>query len=109
MNEQDTGGVSRRAFVKMAAAGAGLAALPGGAALANDFEAARGSRVGWCRLRFPVRSIGFNDWYHHPYADLSLINLIRKSTNSNLEYKWNQADLAVLEQMTPYPFIFMHA
>ncbi len=49
------------------------------------------------------------DWHVHPHGDLNLIDAIRDETSVNLEKKWNVADIADLNSMVQYPFLFMHA
>jgi len=79
---------------------------------ASDFEAERGSRVSWARLKFPVKGNSrwesAWDWHAHPTGDMRLIDFIRKNTHVNLMADWNVVDVEHLEKMCAFPFIFMH-
>ena len=98
--------ISRRQFMKISAVtGIALPSL----AFAEDFEATRGSRVRWGRLRFDVARRGLNDWFHHPEGDLNMIERLRQDTSVNLEFDWGTPWIGDLDEMVRYPFIFMHA
>ena len=77
--------VSRRSFVAMIAGAVG-ACLSSTLFGANYREAERGSRVGWCRLKFPglIHGGRLPDWSSHPTGDIKLIRQIRRATNINL-------------------------
>lgn len=79
---------------------------------ADDFEAERGSRVSWARLKYPVRGSSRNesqwDWHAHPSGDMRMIDFIRKNTTVNLKEDWNVVDVEHLEKMCAFPFIFIH-
>jgi len=91
--------------VTAAGVAAGLTASP----LAALAEQVRGPLLPWARLKFPCRGGDLDDWNVHPNGDLNLIDEIRARTSLNVEKKWNVADIAQLETLTPFPFIFMHA
>lgn len=74
---------------------------------AGQFEPGRGSRASWARLKFRVKAT-IPDWYYHPEGDLSLIERIRGVTTANLTFSFNSPDVARLDEMIKYPFIFMH-
>lgn len=69
----------------------------------------KGPRVPWARLKFIGEMGDDQDWHVHPNGDINLIDSIRDQTSLNLEKKWNIADVADLNSMVPYPFLFMHA
>jgi hypothetical protein len=99
--------MTRRNFMRlMAACGASSLALSPLLALADNV---RGPLLPWARLKFPCRGGDLDDWNVHPNGDLNLIDEIRAKTSLNVEKRWNIAESAYLETMTPFPFIFMHA
>lgn len=99
--------MTRRNFIRrLAAGGAGCLAVP---PLLAQTGTARGPLLPWARLKFPCRSGDLDDWNVHPNGDLNLIDEIRAKTSLNVEKRWNVAESARLETMTPFPFIFMHA
>lgn len=79
---------------------------------AADFEADRGSRVAWARLKFPVRGDSAHesawDWNGHPSGDLRLIRYFRRHTPVNMLEDWNVVDVEHLEKMCAFPLIFVH-
>lgn len=99
--------MTRRNFMRLLAAGGagGLALNP----LRSFAENARGPLLPWARLKFPCRGGDMDDWNVHPNGDLNLIDEIRARTSLNVEKRWNIAESAKLETLTPFPFIFMHA
>ena len=78
----------------------------------NFSEADRGSRVSWCRLKFPVRGSSKResawDWHAHPSGDVKMIQVLRSYTTINMKQEWNVADVADLKKMCAFPLIFMH-
>jgi hypothetical protein len=103
-----TSGVTRKRFLKLAAAcGVSLLAMPR-LLRAADSEL-RGPLLTWARLKFTCRGGDDDDWNVHPNGDLNLIDAIRRQTSANVEKHWYVADVSRLETMTPFPFIFMHA
>ncbi len=99
--------ITRRNFLHaLVASGAGnLAFSP----LLARGDNARGPLLPWARLKFPCRGGDLDDWNVHPNGDLNLIDEIRAKTALNVEKRWNVADSARLETLTPFPFLFMHA
>ena len=75
-------------------------------------EADRGSRVSWCRLKFPVRGSSSResawDWHAHPSGDVKMIQVLRDYTSINLKQEWNVVDIQDLDKMCAFPLIFMH-
>jgi len=80
--------------------------------LAADFEAERGSRVAWARLKFPVKGNSVDesewDWNAHPSGDLRLIRYFRQYSPVNMLEDWNVVDSEHLEKMCAFPLIFVH-
>lgn len=79
----------------------------------KDFsELDRGSRVSWCRLKFPVRGSSAQesawDWHAHPSGDVKMIQVLRAYTSINLKQEWNVVDINDLDKMCAFPLIFMH-
>jgi len=50
-----------------------------------------------------------DDWGVHPNGDLNLIQHLDENTTVNIASKWNVADVAKLDELQHYPFLFMHA
>jgi hypothetical protein len=75
---------------------------------ADTASAPSGPLIPWARLKFIGENGDDVDWHVHPQGDLNLIDSIRDETTVNLEKKWNIADVANLDSMVPYPFLFMH-
>ncbi len=98
--------ISREQFLKLLAAGG--ASFLGMNSIAAAAELLQGPVVPWGRLRYTGEFGDQDDWHVHPQGDLNLIDSIRGQTSVNLEKKWNVADVANLESMTPFPFLFMH-
>jgi hypothetical protein len=72
----------------------------------------RGSRVSWCRLKFPVKGSSRYesawDWHAHPSGDVKMIQVLRDYTSINLKQEWNVADIEDLDKMCHFPLVFMH-
>ena len=100
--------MNRRRCLQLLAAG-GTSALALGSLSALVAGEVRGPAMPWARLKFPCRGGDMDDWNVHPNGDLNLIDEIRAKTSLNVEKRWNVAESARLETMTPYPFVFMHA
>lgn len=96
--------MTRKEFLKLTAAGA-LSFLHCETVLAS----ARGSRVRWGRLKFPTAGHSPENWSVHPNGDLNLMDQILEHTTVRLDFQWNVADVQKIEQMSRYPFLFMHA
>jgi hypothetical protein len=71
-------------------------------------EPNRGPISPWARLKYPGRNGDDDDWNVHPNGDLNLIDAIRSQTSTNVEKKWNVAEVDKLDTMTAFPFLFMH-
>ena len=76
------------------------------------FEAGRGSRVSWVRVKFPVHGTNAYesawDWHNHVPADLRMLDQMRKRTKINMKQDWNVADINSLDALCNFPLIFMH-
>jgi hypothetical protein len=100
--------MNRQAFLKLLATGGasflGLRALGQPAATPPATPYA----TPWGRLRY--RSLGGNttNWGVHPQGDLNFIDHLHENTTVRLDRRWNVADVASLDQLTAYPFLFMH-
>lgn len=81
-----------------------------GRAKKNFSETDRGSRVSWCRLKFPVssRSRGETDWHSHPSGDVKFTEALRHYTSINIKQEWNVADIQDLDKMCAFPVLFIH-
>jgi hypothetical protein len=100
--------ISRQDFIRLLTAG-GAALLGMGGLPAWAASPPRGPSSSWSRLKFFCRGYDPDDWAVYPDADLNLITAIRDQTTANVIRRWNISDVARLETMTPYPFLFMHA
>ena len=105
--------MERRTFLKSALA-LGVLGLFAPRSLgqeAADFEALRGSRVSWVRLKFPVTADHWQGatlgWFYHPTGDVLLIDWLRKNTTINIKQEWNIVDVGELEQMCEFPMLFL--
>jgi len=102
--------MNRKAFINtLALGGASLLVRPAfGQQSTGDIVTKTGSLLPWARLRFRARNGDDKDWAVHPHGDLNLIDHLTATTTLNIARKWNVADVASLEDMTAYPFLFMH-
>jgi hypothetical protein len=98
--------ISREKFLKILAAG-GASFFGWGSSLFSQ-EEKRGPVSPWARLKFTCRGGDNDDWNVHPNGDLNLIDAIRDQSSANVEKRWNIAEVAKLETLTPFPFLFMH-
>ncbi len=98
--------LTRERFLKLVAAGG--ASFLGLNSLVSAQDVPKGPLVPWGRLKFTGEEGNTDDWHVHPHGDINLIDLIRDDTTTNIEKKWNVADVADLTTMTQYPFLFMH-
>ncbi len=69
----------------------------------------RGSEARWGRLKFNIHTDDTEAWGVHPQGDMNLIDHVWEHTSVNLNNQWNVADVESLEEMTQFPFIFMHS
>lgn len=98
--------ITRQHFLKLlATGGATLLGLPWQVRAAEE---TRGPACLWARLRFPCRGRRGNDWSVEPAGDLNLIEAIRERTSANVIGRCYVADVASLDSMTQFPFLFMH-
>jgi hypothetical protein len=98
--------ITRDRFLKiLSASGASLLGLD---AVVHAADALSGPRVPWGRLKYVGENNDQEDWHVHPQGDLNLIDSIRGQTTVNVDKKWNVADIANLDSMIQYPFLFMH-
>ena len=98
--------ITRERFLKLLLAGG--SSFLGLSSLSAAVSPLKGPLLPWSRLKFVGEEGDTSDWHVHPQGDLNLIDSIRDQTSVNLEKKWNVADVADLQTMTPYPFLFMH-
>lgn len=68
----------------------------------------RGPASPWARLRFSTLGRDQDDWGVEPVGDLNLIRAIREQTSANVTEEWFVADVASLDSMIQFPFLFMH-
>ncbi len=71
-------------------------------------ENVRGPACPWARLRFSTLGRDQDDWGVEPVGDLNLIRAIRAQTSANVTEQWFVADVASLDSMVQFPFLFMH-
>ncbi|MEG1979165.1 MAG: DUF4159 domain-containing protein [Victivallaceae bacterium] len=76
------------------------------------FEANRGSRVSWVRMKFPVYGQSNHesvwDWHNHVPADLRMLQQMRQRTKINMKQEWNVVDVSKLDAMCNFPLLFFH-
>ena len=102
--------IDRQTFLKLlAAGGAAFFGLPASRTLLTAEEAVRGPVSPWARLKYTCTGGDDDDWNVHPNGDMNLIDSIREQSSANVAKKWNVAEVAKLETMTPFPFLFMHS
>lgn len=104
----------KRFLAYLAAAGTALLVRPTSLLGADTAAtAASAEKIGpllpWARLRFRCEGGDDDDWNGHANGDLNLIEAINRNTTINLAPNWYVADVAKLEEMTHFPFIFMHS
>ena len=99
--------MNRKDFLKLLTLGG--ASFLGVPILGMGSESIRGSDVSWARLKFTCERNDTEDWSVHPHGDLNLMDHLIDNTTVNLEKKWNVANVERLDEMTRYPFLFMHA
>jgi hypothetical protein len=94
--------INRKAFLKLLGAGGasffGWPALPAWATGPDDL---RGDRVGWARLKTPSPQ-----WKRHAGSDPVLMKFFRDETTLNIDPAWYAADVASLQELCKYPFLF---
>lgn len=90
----------------LAAGGAAGFALNPLLALADS---APGLQLPWVRLKFPGPGGPGDGWDAGRRGDLNLIDAIREQTSANVSKQRFVADVASLESMTRFPFMFMHS
>jgi hypothetical protein len=98
--------ITREKFLKLISAGG--ASFLGLNSLVSAADLLKGPSVPWSRLKFVGENSALEDWHVHPQGDLNLLDSIRGQTSVNIAKKWNVADVANLDSMTTYPFLFMH-
>jgi len=113
--------MNRKNFIQLMAAGG--ASFLGGKVIAQPSSPLQlsdgpptpktGGVIPWGRLRFRGRDrnqgIDADDWGVHPNGDLNFIDHLQLDTTANISSKWNVADVAQLDELQNYPFLFMHA
>jgi hypothetical protein len=106
-----TPNLDRRDFLKLLAA-SGCASFLGLSRSWGDPGLKTGTQgpvCPWARLHHRCVNGDDDDWNVHPHGDLNLIEHITSHTTVNLDRNWNVARLDKLDEMTRYPFIFMHS
>jgi hypothetical protein len=98
--------ITRQQFLKLVTAGG--ASFLGMNSLVSGQDASRAPLVPWGRLKWIGENGDTEDWHVHPHGDIHLMDLIHDETSINLEKKWNVANVADLDAMAQYPFLFMH-
>lgn len=98
--------IERRHFLKILTGGAAFLGLNPAQLPAAD---PRGSQVSWGRLKFQLAGSDQIDWSVHPQGDLNLIDFLDANTTVQISNKWNAADVAKIDEMAKFPFLFMHA
>ena len=98
--------MTRQRFIALLAAG-------GATCLGRPFsllaaENTRGPASPWARLRYSSLGRDADDWGVEPAGDLNLIRAIRAQSSANVTEEWFVADVARLDSMTQFPFLFMH-
>jgi len=63
----------------------------------------------WGRVKFTCLDGETDDWNAHPHGDLNFIDQMVERTSVKVENSWNVADVSKLDQLTRYPFLFIHA
>lgn len=102
--------MNRKSFLQMLAVGGAslVAQKTFGQTTPAPVVTKPGAGLPWARLRFRAREGDDIDWSVHPHGDLNLIDHMNANTTVNLARKWNVADVGKLDEMTAYPFLFMH-
>ncbi len=106
--------MNRKEFLTiMAAGGAAFLGRPLPALAAAADPASAGGKIGpslpWGRLKFMADGHDDDDWNVHSEGDLTLIDTINLNTSANVAPEWQVADVASIEQMGRFPFLFMHS
>jgi len=97
---------SRRRFLRTLLAGAAFSGMNPLLATAGEVH---GPLSPWTRLQFPCQGGDNTNWDVWPNGDLNLIDELRATSPTNVERRWNVANISRLETMTPFPFLFMHS
>lgn len=101
--------LNRKEFLKLLLASGGAAFLGLRGATAAPRSSARGPICPWGRLKFKCANNDTDDWNVHPHGDINLIDHLTTQTNINIDRNWNVARIEKLDDMTRYPFLFMHS
>jgi hypothetical protein len=68
------------------------------------------SQASWGRLKFPCIDGDWDDWNAHAHGDLNFLKHLNDTTSISISsVDWNVANIDKIEEMTRYPFLFMHA
>ena len=112
--------MNRKNFIHLMAAGGAsflggkvIAQTPSPLTLAEGTAAPKtGGVIPWGRLRFRGRDrhqgVDADDWGVHPNGDFNLIEHLDLHTTANIAPKWNVADVAKIDELQNFPFLFMH-
>lgn len=96
----------RRRFLKILAGAAGFLNVPAGLLSAAE---PRGSLVNWGRLKFHSAGADQLNWGVHPQGDLNLVDFLGGNTSLQISNKWNVADVAKIDELAKFPFLYMHS
>jgi Domain of unknown function (DUF4159) len=99
--------MTRRKFMRLLTTGgtAGVALNP----LLSWAGNVRGPQLPWVRLKFPGPGGSGYGWDAALEGDSNLMDAIREQTSANMSKQQFVADVASLESMTQFPFLFMHS
>jgi hypothetical protein len=98
--------MTRQRFIALLAAGGAMCLGLPFSVFAE--EKTRGPICSWARLRYPSPGREVDDWGAEPAGDLNLLRAIREQTSANVTEEWFVADVASLDSMIQFPFLFMH-
>jgi hypothetical protein len=98
--------LERRRFLKIMAGAAGFLNVP--APLLNAAEP-RGSLVNWGRVKFASAGTDQGNWGVHPQGDLNLVDFLSANSSLQISNKWNVADVAKIDELVKFPFLYMHS
>ena len=98
--------LSRRRFLKGAAAVAAMLVLPWRRALAQPEEEVKTGVFVFSRLKFVVMPGTHDIWNAHPIGDVILRRKLRELTNLNVSEETKVVELSNMEDMYKMPYVF---